>query len=54
MTYKFTYKKFITLLILVLVVIGGIIVYKEQTTNKEAPKRANFVLNIIESGESSG
>ena len=54
MIYKLTYKKFITLLMIVLVVIGGIIFYKEQTTNKEAPKRANFVLYIVKSGESSG
>ena len=52
--YRFTYKKFITLLMIVLVIIGGVIWYKEQTANKEAPKRANFVLNIIELGEVNG
>lgn len=48
MTIRLLYKKIIALLLIGLIIIGGIIWYKELTTNKEAPKRANFVINKFE------
>lgn len=43
MIYRIYYKKVIALLMIGLIFIGGLLWYKEQTTNKEIPKRANFV-----------
>lgn len=48
MTIELIYKKIIALLIIGLILIGGLIWYKELTTNKEAPKKANYVINILE------
>lgn len=48
MKLKLNYKKIVLLLTVVLVLLTGFLWYKEQITNKEAPKRANFVINYIE------
>jgi len=54
MTIRLLYKKIIALLLIGLIIIGGIIWYKELTTNKEAPKRANFVINKFEWSKING
>ncbi|NLK43613.1 MAG: hypothetical protein GX300_04360 [Tissierellia bacterium] len=41
---RFTYKKLIILLTLVLTILTGFLWYKEQSINKEAPIRAKFVM----------
>jgi len=43
MIYNLNYKKIISLLILGLILIGGFLWYREETTNKKVPKRADFV-----------
>lgn len=48
MVYQIYYKRIIALLMIVLIFIGGLLWHKEQTTNKEIPKRANFVKNNFE------
>lgn len=48
MTYKLNYKGVIIALTIVLVLTGTLLWYKEETTNKEAPKRAQFVENNLE------
>lgn len=47
MLLELKYKKTITFLIIGLLLIAGLLLYKEQATNKEAPKRANFVFNNL-------
>lgn len=48
MALKIKYKKIITLLLIGAVLMVGFLMYKEQTTNKEVPKKAHFVKNRIE------
>lgn len=43
MIYRFEYKKLIVLLMIGFLFVAGLLWYKEQVVNKEAPKRANFV-----------
>ncbi|WP_313757138.1 hypothetical protein [Tissierella sp.] len=48
MIYKLNYKRIIIMLMIFLVLAGGILWYKGEMTNKEVPKKANFVINILE------
>ncbi|MCK9443093.1 MAG: hypothetical protein M0Q14_00960 [Tissierellaceae bacterium] len=43
MTYRLCHKRIIFLLMVTLIVLGGFLWYKEQTTNKTIPKMADFV-----------
>lgn len=54
MTYKLNYKGIIIALMIFLVLTGAFLLYKEETTNKEAPKRAQFVENNLEWGKIYG
>lgn len=54
MIYRIYYKRIITLLMIGLIFIAGLLWYKEQTTNKEIPKRANFVKNELERSKTCG
>lgn len=51
MIYKLRYKSIIITLMIFLALAGGLLWYKEETTNKEAPKRAEFVENTVEWGK---
>lgn len=51
---KIKYKKTIALLIIGIIIVGGLLLYKEETTNKEVPKKASFVKNIFEWNEVYG
>jgi len=46
MRFGFTYKKIILLLTIILIIVTGLLWYKEQSINKTAPTRAKLV-NII-------
>ncbi|MFA5575721.1 MAG: hypothetical protein WCZ27_07485 [Tissierellaceae bacterium] len=50
MTYRFSGKQIILFLIVTLIALGGFLWYKEQTTNKAIPKRANLVLKATGGG----
>ncbi len=48
------YKKTITLLLIGIIIVSGLLVYKEETTNKEVPKKAIYVNIILKLGELYG
>ncbi|MDR7857146.1 hypothetical protein [Tissierella sp.] len=48
MTYQLNYRRIIIILLIGLIGVVGLFWYKEQTTNKVIPKRANFVERKIE------
>lgn len=46
-TKKTKYKTMIILLTMGIILLTGFLIYKEETTNQEAPKKAYFVENIV-------
>jgi hypothetical protein len=48
MACKLNYKKIIIALMIFLFLAGGLLWYKEEITNKEVPKKAQFVDNNLE------
>lgn len=48
MIFKLEYKKIIILLIISFIIIMSILWYKKQDINDLIPKKASFVLNVIE------
>ncbi len=48
MVCKLNYKKIIIGLMIFLILTGGVLWYREEITNKEAPKKAQFVENNLD------
>lgn len=51
---KIRYKKIIALLMIGIIIVGGLLLYKEETTNREVPKKAHFVKDNLEWNEVYG
>lgn len=48
MIYRLKYKRIIITLVFFLILASGLLWYKGEITNKEVPKKANYVNNILE------